>query len=1329
MARRSFDYELVARNYQLSMELYPEVIKSWDSDLWRGPRLLVPIRLEALVVTEENADGPWAKVKLNPHAIPGYSAVAPDDPDDADGTEQPAPFETYTGREIGVHLHWALPDGLTHGLQDDAPEEAPPDEEEIGQPEHQAEETEQDVAFPIVPDRWLVVRMFPGATEDDKRRATAWVIESEEHDPAKRVTPLSWWREDRSEEHHERWLTAVGKGDPAYAAYYDNVQGVLGFHDSLEHVPTGPLAYLVVGWYSQVEDDPLYRPPTREAWLALLDELGWTLEGELEDQEERIEQAALDAQERLAEAGVWMRFDLSDEQALIQNAPVAAVTPGMTSISDASEVSTVTAQTRFLTYWPRQLLCHGMITHVAWNGPSERVPGPDGRPSDAHIAVGNTSIEALSALIADRGNQPNLAKVAEAFHYGMLSALDESDGLAALESLLHSEDFASRPGGFVVEHIAEGDIVPRVEPRHVYAGARAEMIGREIWAESIRASDATRLLRDRPGLYGVSRTEGAVSARDTEEKKQEKKAPHFSYQQKPFLVEQASLAEMMAEHVLAPGAVAETEVEKHPRRLVPVRRAMPRYYEPKDPLILLAGAGRSMKHGEDGYFNQDDKLVCRVTGETIDELAIVVGRRLDTDSPVRATVTTADITTDELLSGQIPPEVGQLYHEALFLDHGTCGIAARSLAQQREYLHSITPPDEVARHDLSVANLELKILIEQTLPWRFFLVPVADPEPLAEMSGLRGKVPSAIAHTIWMQPWTPLHLAWEVVWHPSPQGERDWTLGEHDFDPLGDAAREAAPEQRVTYRGRTLLTPAITAVLADRIRKFLEVESASEQDLATETEEGALGAVLEELRKLDVLSTSLGGLHDLFIDAEETYEFTPAEGEPTPEEPTTAPSGEDEEPLPLFPVRAGHLRLKRLRVIDAFGRMLDIPEARLNAPIRAEDVVATEADMIQMPPRIVQPARLMFRLRQADDDTLDATKQRSPICGWLLPDHLDEALEVFDPQGINQGQLQLAPDGQGVAWQGVPGRPGPLGGPPQVDNQHVMSFVQGLLSWGTKDSVDRTSDEPVLSALLRMIDATLWTVDPLGREGDEHLSVILGRPLAVVRAHLRLELEDEPVTPELLRTPFPVRLGALTCLHDGLIGYFVNDDYSQFYPVHETIADQARPTRPHHGFLGAIQTVPGFYQSFGRSETIEPVTHSYINREPTVKIRPGQTVMLTLLIDPRGGVHATAGILPRKRIELMREHVSRALDNIAVTFRIGPVLTDPETIRMPLPAEIKGAWSWVRRTGPTVWKEDPVVNATEDAQLSPTPAHISEGWLKVTGPLREEEEETSGAGG
>ena len=56
---------------------------------------------------------------------------------------------------------------------------------------------------------------------------------------------------------------------------------------------------------------------------------------------------------------------------------------------------------------------------------------------------------------------------------------------------------------------------------------------------------------------------------------------------------------------------------------------------------------------------------------------------------------------------------------------------------------------------------------------------------------------------------------------------------------------------------------------------------------------------------------------------------------------------------------------------------------------------------------------------------------------------------------------------------------------------------------------DSTVNDPdkdtALSSLLRIIDTTLWTVDPFAHSGDEHMSLLIGHPIAVMRARRKLD--------------------------------------------------------------------------------------------------------------------------------------------------------------------------------------------------------------------------------
>ena len=266
--------------------------------------------------------------------------------------------------------------------------------------------------------------------------------------------------------------------------------------------------------------------------------------------------------------------------------------------------------------------------------------------------------------------------------------------------------------------------------------------------------------------------------------------------------------------------------------------------------------------------------------------------------------------------------------------------------------------------------------------------------------------------------------------------------------------------------------------------------------------------------------------------------------------------------------------------------------------------------------------------------------------------------------------------------------------------------------WGVADAGQ--SHEPALAALLRTIDSTLWSVDPFGHQGDEHVALLLGHPICVMRGLLRLDVADPVITADGTLAKVPVRLGNFTQWQDGLLGYFVDDDYTTLYVADAAAAGMARQIGPQQGFLQQINLVPSYYASFAddiagntTSATATPganaVTHPYINTDGLLWIRPNQTINLTLLVEPLTSVYATMGRVPRKDIGMRRNWVNAGLAAIAPTFRFGPVLVDPQQIRMPLATDIAGTWVWDYRADAVAWNEDTVTNATDNALLGADP--------------------------
>ena len=123
---------------------------SIPAPLWNGPRFEVPIAPEALMIgkpnryKDDNGNVIWADLAVN------YQAVR------QGGNGQPTPFARQTEAPgLGVHLHWTLPKSLRHGHQ----------------------QANSDVDFPLVPDRWVILRAFTDENNQTVQH-TAWILES-----------------------------------------------------------------------------------------------------------------------------------------------------------------------------------------------------------------------------------------------------------------------------------------------------------------------------------------------------------------------------------------------------------------------------------------------------------------------------------------------------------------------------------------------------------------------------------------------------------------------------------------------------------------------------------------------------------------------------------------------------------------------------------------------------------------------------------------------------------------------------------------------------------------------------------------------------------------------------------------------------------------------------------------------------------------------------------------------------------------------------------------------------------------------------------------------
>ena len=226
--------------------------------------LIVPLDLAALCVGQTDVNGSATQ----PYGTKDFSRLAPDFsllPYAANGiARNPGPYlstQVLPGAfqkasdplDVGLHLHWALPETLTHGTQNAA----------------------GAIAFQNAPNRWLILRIATNTAElqTPTTDLKAWILESDRlwdgDTPLQTTAPVqnrvslavpiepnpnvqpnkSWmmlgrvfaldgWAEDPTAPRAN--LTALGYGEATYAATYQLCPNVFGFWDPLNDLDPSP---------------------------------------------------------------------------------------------------------------------------------------------------------------------------------------------------------------------------------------------------------------------------------------------------------------------------------------------------------------------------------------------------------------------------------------------------------------------------------------------------------------------------------------------------------------------------------------------------------------------------------------------------------------------------------------------------------------------------------------------------------------------------------------------------------------------------------------------------------------------------------------------------------------------------------------------------------------------------------------------------------------------------------------------------------------------------------------------------------------------------------
>lgn len=1355
------------------------LMDDWDGDLLREPRVCVPIDLQALVVVDDDlAD---AGVRLSGPLTPGaYVGADATDADKRQALTGAVPFDAPTPRAPGIHLHWAMPDALLVGHADDKKQSS-------------------DLRMRALPDRWLVVRIVvprEGAFAVTK----GWCIDA--------GTGASWDLGQTGAAAPAQTaaltaaeLTGTAGGTLTWTAGYDAAQGRFAFHDPQDDlaqdetlggavaggVEGGRATYVVVGWWSKPDLDPLDEVRGTAGLARRLGTLGW----ELQEPAQKSSSTTPDIEFDSGVAAPWTSVEKIVPYATRYRESTvsrAAASGANRAVADRAAASAGSAFGRAAVLAGKGLmgaehvtpvaparpeastLLHGAVVGVPARveGAAERVRAGDLRPSSAGVTVslGETLYDSFGVVVAQRlggtlgGQTPEqreaLEELVVAFTQHMLQEIDTPTGAADLDEAVHLGGFTS------VASSAPGVEDRLVDGRNPTSG-KSRRIGQVTGAKDLHVDLADVFDAAHLALATYAKTEALLFTQGTSAEaaaaaaskvsgyasggKYAATTQTFAYAAKTA-AQRAALVTAAATGAATKASTASTGsstgATTAPQPVAPtvrsVVRADPPYYVASDPYALVSGIGRSLRHGSDGLWSTSGRLKVRTVSQ--------VEHSFDGMLPGSAVLAT-------LPSGAIPDESTALVREALRMSpHAASWLATQAARRssagasggakiptrtfrnriEAELLLRFSPNGAYTSTATAAVGTERNGQRDARL--NLYDDMAGTVTDLIRVHSIVQGEQSPVGLTAWAQPWCPLWLEFRVEVQSSPvsagTGARGavsddtdpaWALGAGDLRPTGEIP--AGPVTR-TIESRVPLTSGAASAIASAIETYLGEESARDKvgkgeiddPLATQ-----LGSLRDIAVNADLLGASLDGVRRRLL------------GLSARAMAGSAPASPIDDPIMLT---AGRIRVTGLRVVDTFGRVLDVDPTAAIVPAR---LTAGPGELLRAP-RFSPPTRVRLRfvgaastdVSTAPDariDEQDAAAQVSPVCGFLLPDHVDESIEVFSSDATPLGELLVTgadgSSGGGVVWEPAPGRPVPADAAPGVgllaDEAPLAWLATGLVRADAEARGGaRAGGESALNALLRSIDTTLWTVDSVAGAGSAQVASIVGSPLAVVRAVLSVDVADDlssltlddeasasrrAAYDELMQVGVRVRLGELTRPDDGLVGWYVDDDFSHVHLVDKAIAERALPSGAGQGFLAEWGVPVDLTQP-------APIEHPYVSTESELVVRPGVPRMLTLLLMPGSAVFYTSGVVPRERAQLQRGWFTPAVDQLVPSVRVGPVLVDPGDVRLPLVSALGEKQTLTAREGPTAWRNDAILAATQSALLPDRASVLREGWVRVT---------------
>jgi hypothetical protein len=511
----------------------------------------------------------------------------------------------------------------------------------------------------------------------------------------------------------------------------------------------------------------------------------------------------------------------------------------------------------------------------------------------------------------------------------------------------------------------------------------------------------------------------------------------------------------------------------------------------------------------------------------------------------------------------------------------------------------------------------------------------------------------------------------------------------------------------------------------EKIKHWFEEEEGGRSRSSILSLQSVLKMAKDELDGLACLSQSLGGFNESLLMKKETLQLaineplgfenyqeftrkvrdhvmeTDAQGNNTSLNNKSAPL-----PLNVFsPIRAGKMDFIGLELIDTFGR---VRKLRWEETITPTNMKGETAFPIDLPPRLVQAARIDFKFLRADQHQFNQNriandachdKTTTPICGWIIPDNLNDSLLIYDGGGEILGSINLNSE-----WSVVPGK---TNYPQksnritndQVPNLHLRKVVNHILKIGKeRNDVDQLE---FLKHFSLVLNNALQNINPEGHKSNEGIALFVGRPIAVVRAVFNLELQETPAANQdwqnfeygiqndipfderdrdrFSSVKFLIRIGNYQKLNDGIIGYWK-----------EAIDADSEGGYGYENNLFFAQQSDAIESQFIETQYWDPKNLDYEKTESPINLQQSlddipQTV--TILMDPSRVINISSGILPTKEIKMPENLYKAVLHKMQVSLLISPLLTMKGAYNLPLPNLAGIGWSWLEKSDNHQWRE------------------------------------------